>query len=80
MFTSRSCCAAALAIVLGTLLPNAEAETISCRSESDTVKAVTIAEDYFPVTTRFQIDVPNLQPLLEPNIQVPGPGPNCVVV
>ena len=55
------------------------ADTIACRSAAATVKAVTIAEDYFAVTTRFQFDVPNLQPLLETSILVTGSGQSCVV-
>ena len=56
-----------IAIAVGVLaVPGlARAENVVCRSTTDTVKAVTIAEDYFPVTTRFQLDTPNLQPLLE---------------
>ena len=55
------------------------AETIVCRSTTGTVKAVTISEEYFPVTTRFQIDTPNLQPLLETSISVTGTGQSCVL-
>jgi len=68
--------AAAIASVVSA---RAGAETIVCRSEVSTVKAVTIAEDYFAVTTKFQFDVPNLQPMLETNIHVTGPGQSCVV-
>jgi hypothetical protein len=57
----------------------ARAENIVCRSQAGTVKAVTIAEDYFAVTTRFQFDSPNLQPLLETNILVTGIGQSCIV-
>ena len=67
----------ALAVLL---VPNpAGAETIACRSLAPTVKAVTIAEDYFPVTTLFQFDTPNLQTLLETSISVTGTGQSCVV-
>jgi hypothetical protein len=71
----------ALVVVVGTLVtPDAaRAENIVCRSQAGTVKAVTIAEDYFAVTTRFQVDVPNLQPLLETNILVTGIGQSCIV-
>ena len=65
---------------LAALVPSpGGAETIVCRSLAPTVKAVTIAEDYFQVTTRFQIDTPNLQPLLETDILVTGTGQSCVV-
>jgi hypothetical protein len=62
------------------LVPSlAGAENIVCRSTASTVKAVTIAEDYFPVTTEFQFDTPNLQPLLETDISVTGTGLSCVL-
>ena len=69
------------ALVVGMLVAPgaAQAENIVCRSQAATVKAVTISEDYFAVTTRFQFDSPNLQPLLETNILVTGIGPSCVV-
>lgn len=67
------------AIIALTLAAHAAyANTIVCRSSVNTVKVVTIAEEYFPVTTRFQIDDPNLQPLLSTSIQVNGPGPSCI--
>jgi hypothetical protein len=50
------------------------AETIACRREAPTVKAVTIAEDYFPIKRRFQFDSPGLEPLLETTISVTGVG------
>ncbi len=70
-----------VAIMAGVLVaPSlAGAETVVCRSAAATVKAVTIAEDYFRVTTRFQLDTPNLQPLLETSILVTGVGQSCVV-
>ena len=34
---------------------------------------------YFPVTTRFQLDTPNLQPLLETSISVTGTTASCVL-
>lgn len=69
------------ALVVGILVAPraARAENIVCRSQAGTVKAVTIAEDYFAVTTRFQLDLPNLQPLLETSIQVTGIGQSCIV-
>jgi hypothetical protein len=70
-----------IAIAAGVLaVPGlAAAEPIACRSTAGTVKAVTIAEDYFPVKTRFQLDTPNLQPLLETSILVTGTGQSCVL-
>ena len=70
-----------LAVTAGVLLvPGvSRAETIACRSATTAVKAVTLAEDYFAVKTRFQLDRPNLQPMLETSILVPGTTPSCVV-
>ena len=67
-------------VVVGVLLPGvAGAETVVCRSLAPTVKAVTIAEDYFSVKTLFQFDSPNLEPLLETTISVTGTGQSCVL-
>jgi hypothetical protein len=63
----------------GAVSTNAAAGTIACNSEAKAVKAMTITEPWFPVKTRFQIDTPNLEPLLETSILVAGPGPSCVV-
>jgi hypothetical protein len=70
-----------VAVVAGVLVvpSSARGDTIVCRSAVSTVKAVTIAEDYFAVTTRFQLDTPNLQPLLQTNIFVTGTGQSCVL-
>jgi len=59
----------------------AAAETIACRSLTQTVKAVTIAEDYFSVKALFQAQPPDpiLEPLLETSISVGGTGQSCVV-
>ena len=67
--------------VVAALVPSRSgAETIACRSLAPTVKAVTIAEDYFPVTTLFQSPPDqNLQTLLETSISVVGTGQSCVV-
>ena len=67
-------------LAVGVVVPSpAGAETIACRSLAPTVKAVTIAEDYFPVTTLFQPPDENLQPLLETTISVTGAGLTCVI-
>ena len=57
----------------------ARAETIACRSEAPIVKAVTITEDYLPITRLFQFETPNLEPLFETTISVSGTGLSCVV-
>jgi hypothetical protein len=69
-----------LSALVSLMMPDqSRAETIACRSLAATVKGVTIAEDYFPVTTLFQFSDPILQPLLETTISVTGPGLTCVV-
>lgn len=60
-------------------MTSVHAEPIVCRSAVSTVKALTIAEPYFQVSTRFQFDVPNVQPLLETDIFVTGQGDSCVI-
>jgi hypothetical protein len=56
----------------------ARAQQIECRSTASTVKAVTLP-DYHPVTTKFQFDTPNLQPLLTTTVFVTGVGASCIV-
>jgi hypothetical protein len=72
-----------LAAFAALLVPSAaSAQTVVCRSLAPTVKAVTIAEDYFSVTRLFQSPPPhqpNLETLLETTISVTGTGPSCVV-
>ena len=55
------------------------AETIACRSEATTVKAVTIAEDHFQIKKLFQFEPPYLEPVLETTISVGGTGLSCVI-
>ncbi len=63
--------------VLG-LADEARAQQVECRSTASTVKAVT-APDYHPVTTKFQLDTPNLQPLLTTTVFVTGLGASCII-
>jgi hypothetical protein len=78
--TYRLRAAVTFAMFVLALLPSAAgAETVVCRSLTSTVKAVTIAEDYFPVTALFQGSRANLQPLLETTVTVGGTGASCVV-
>lgn len=58
--------------------PSAGADEITCRSLAPVVKAVT-STDYHPVTTLFQFDTPNLQPMLTTTIPVTGSGLSCVI-
>jgi hypothetical protein len=62
-------------------LSEAAAQQIECASAAPKVKAVTLP-DYHPVTTLFQFDTPNLQPLLTTTIVVSGStatAGSCVV-
>jgi hypothetical protein len=56
----------------------ARAQQIECRSSAPMVKAVA-SPDYHYVTTRFQFDTPNLQPLLTTAIYVNGISASCVI-
>jgi hypothetical protein len=55
------------------LARDAAAQQVECRGSAPNVRAVT-APDYHYVTTRFQFDTPNLQPLLTTSIFVSGTG------
>jgi hypothetical protein len=56
----------------------ARAQQVECRGSAPLVKAVT-SPDYHYVTTRFQFDTPNLQPLLTTAIYVNGTSASCVI-
>lgn len=73
---TRTCTIVVVAALSGVA---AYADTVVCRSEVRTVKAVTITEPYFQVSRRFQIDVPNMEPLLTTKILVNGPRQSCIV-
>jgi hypothetical protein len=60
------------------LAPDAAAQQVECRGSAPNVRAVT-APDYHYVTTRFQFDTPNLQPLLTTSIFVSGTTASCVI-
>lgn len=71
-----------VAIILGALLMGisvsaAYGQTVECSSKADRVKGVTNPNGHL-ITTKFQFDVPNLQPLLTTTITTSGP-PSCVV-
>ena len=67
-------------VLLISLASEAAAQQIECASTAPKVKAVTLP-DYHPVTTLFQFDTPNLQPLLTTTIVVSGTATSgsCVV-
>jgi hypothetical protein len=53
-------------------------DPVVCRSSAGTVKAIKL-QDYHPITTRFQLDIPNLQPLMSTTVQVTGTGASCLI-
>lgn len=60
-----------LACLAALLAPAAsQAQPITCRGVADRVAAATIREEYVPVTTRYQIDTPALQPVLATTVNV----------
>ena len=79
-FKTIPVCVAALAatMVLG-VSARANAAELTCASDSGHVKVVTLSEDYFPVTTQFQFDSPNLQTVMKATIVVPGETSSCVL-
>jgi hypothetical protein len=60
------------------LPPDIAAQQSECRGSAPNVKAVT-SPDYHYVTTRFQFDTPNLEPLLTTSIVVSGTTASCVI-
>ena len=71
-----------IAIVLNALLIAisvfaAYGQTVECSSKADRVKGLTNPNGHL-ITTKFQFDVPNLQPLLSTTITTSGPS-SCVV-
>jgi len=67
-----------LGVVIFGFAPSSFAAPIVCRSTASTVKAVT-DPDYHAITTRFQFDSPNLQPILSTTISVSGTGYSCII-
>jgi hypothetical protein len=68
--------------VLGVLMicvsiSTAFGQQVDCTGKADRVTAVTNPNGHL-ITTKFQFDTPNLQPLLSTRINVTGPS-NCVV-
>lgn len=54
------------------------AQPIECRSNAAIVKAVA-DPNYYYVTTAYQFDNPNLQPLMSTSILVTGKGSSCII-
>jgi hypothetical protein len=72
----------ALALLLGVslLCPDgqARADQIVCRSTASTVQGVTRADTH-AISTKYQVDNPNLEPLLTTTVTVTGTGLSCIV-
>lgn len=59
-------------------VPNAgSAQPVTCRSAADRIAAATINEEYVPITTKYQLDTPPLQPILSTAVSVSAPS--CLV-
>jgi hypothetical protein len=56
----------------------AEAQQVGCAGVAGKVRAVSLPGNH-AITTRFQLDTPNLQTLLSTTVVVGGPGPSCLV-
>jgi hypothetical protein len=78
MDTIRKYIAVALcALIIGICVSAAFGQQIECSTKADRVKGVTNPNGHL-ITTKFQFDVPNLQPLLTTTISTSGPT-SCVV-
>ena len=65
------------AFLVGISVCAAYGQQVECSSKADRVKGVTNPSGHL-ITTKFQFDVPNLQPLLSTTITTSGPT-SCVV-
>lgn len=65
------------ALIIGICAGTALGQQVECSGKSDRVKGVTNPNGHL-ITTKFQFDVPNLQPLLTTTITTSGPT-SCVV-
>jgi hypothetical protein len=64
-------------LLIGFCVCAAHGQAVECSSKADRVKGVTNPNGHI-ITTKFQFDVPNLQPLLSTTITTSGPT-SCVV-
>jgi hypothetical protein len=65
------------ALLMGIAVSAAHGQVVECSSKADRVKAITNPNGHL-ITTKFQFDVPNLQPLLSTTVTTSGPT-SCVV-
>lgn len=76
---TRKLIAIAVFGILGTQAGAALAvDPVVCRSSAGTVKAITLP-DFQSITTKFQLDNPNLQPLMSTPVTVTGTGMSCII-
>jgi hypothetical protein len=64
-------------LIIGICVSSAFGQQIECSGKADKVKGVTNPNGHL-ITTKFQFDTPNLQPLLSTTIITSGPS-SCVV-
>lgn len=61
-----------------TTVTAATAQPLTCRSTANRLTAVNLPGNH-NVTTRFQLDTPNLEVLMQTPVTVSGSGPSCLV-
>jgi hypothetical protein len=67
-----------LAVLVSPLVGHAFDDPVECQSAASQVKAIRL-QDYHPITTRFQFDTPNLEPLMSTTVEVQGRGESCII-
>ena len=77
--TSQNLFSLAVFAALVGLPAESSAQAVTCQSSAGRIKAVSLPGNT-AVTTRFQLDTPNLQTLLRTGVTVSGPGRSCLVV
>lgn len=67
-----------LAVLASPLAGHAFGPPIECQSAAGQVKTVML-QDYQEISTLFQFDTPNLEPLMSTTVEVQGKGESCVI-
>lgn len=71
-------CLCLIAVLASPFIGHAFDDPVECHSAARQVKAISL-QDYHPITTRFQFDTPNLEPLLSTTVEVTGKGESCII-
>lgn len=78
MKTLKLSCLCLLAVLASPLAGYAFDDPVECQSAARQVKAIRL-QDYHPITTQFQFDTPNLEPLLSTTVEVQGKDESCII-